>query len=194
VIFTLIFEIWFVFDFGNLKEKNPFMRKTLSIPLEPLSPQAFSPFGQVLMPLPGQPADTSGAGWQCWYPLARMAQGIDWQIGLVRTEPRPIVLDALERHLARPEWVLALDKPLIQTVALSGPQEAGAPDASTSKAFLIQPGQGVLLAAGVWHGVGLPAGKETTQYGFVLAAQPPDPHENSGWVSFSGNVTVKISV
>ncbi len=157
-----------------------------------LEPTAFQPYGVIAAPLHGQTADTSGEGWQCWYPLGELDENLAWQIGLVHSEARARIITSMERHLQRPEWVFALEQPLIQAVALSHPANPAQPDAASFKAFILYPGQGVLIEKGIWHAVGLPAGDTGIQYGFVLAKETPDTQENSGWVPFAGGQTVWI--
>jgi ureidoglycolate lyase len=98
----------------------------------------------------------------------------------------------MERHLQREKWVFALDKPLIQSVALSSEEQPQQPDPQSLRAFLLQPGQGVLIEAGVWHTAGLPTVEENILYGFVLGEEPDDPQENSGWIDLPENTLVKI--
>ena len=100
----------------------------------------------------------------------------------------------MERHLAREEWVFALDSPLVQTVAHSAATDPDRPDPQTLAAFLIRPGQGVIMAPGIWHSVGLPPGRQDICYGFVLAEPKLHPDENSGWVDFAGHAEVRLAL
>lgn len=168
------------------------MSAQIFVTAQPLDAAAFQPYGEIFAPLPGEPADALGDGWQCWYPLGTLDGQIAWQVGLVRSEARRRTIVEMERHLERPEWVFALDQALIQGVALSHPSTPSQPDIASFKAFILQPGQGVLIQKGVWHAVGLPAAEESLFYGFALAKETPDAQENSGWVAFAGDQRIRI--
>jgi ureidoglycolate lyase len=105
----------------------------------------------------------------------------------VRTDPRPLQVEALERHDDREEWVYALDQPVVQVVALSAPGQPDRPDAASVAAFLLRPGQGVVVERGIWHSAGLPAGQRSVYYGFVLGPARPDaPPPTNPWIPFAG--------
>lgn len=122
------------------------------IALQPLTAEAFAPFGDVL--------DTSGA------PDRIINQGLCGRfhdraaldfadgragISLFRAEPRqlPLTLDMVERHPDGSQAFLPMSEaPFLVVVA---PDEGGTP--GRPRAFLTQPGQGVNYHRGVWHGV-----------------------------------------
>ncbi|HBT02460.1 MAG TPA: ureidoglycolate lyase [Citreicella sp.] len=122
------------------------------IALQPLTAEAFAPFGDVL--------DTSGA------PDRIINQGLCGRfhdraaldfadgragISLFRAEPRqlPLVLDMVERHPDGSQAFLPMSEaPFLVVVA---PDEGGTP--GRPRAFLTQAGQGVNYHRGVWHGV-----------------------------------------
>ncbi|MGR3481481.1 ureidoglycolate lyase [Salipiger marinus] len=122
------------------------------IALQPLTAEAFAPFGDVL--------DTSGA------PDRIINQGLCGRfhdraaldfgdgragISLFRAEPRqlPLVLDMVERHPEGSQAFIPMSEaPFLVVVA---PDEGGTP--GRPRAFLTQPGQGVNYHRGVWHGV-----------------------------------------
>jgi len=122
------------------------------IALQPLTAEAFAPFGDVL--------DTSGA------PDRIINQGLCGRfhdraaldfadgragISLFRAEPRtlPLVLDMVERHPDGSQAFLPMSAaPFLVVVA---PDEGGIP--GRPRAFLTQAGQGVNYHRGVWHGV-----------------------------------------
>ena len=122
------------------------------IALQPLTAEAFAPFGDVL--------DTSGA------PDRIINQGLCGRfhdraaldfadgragISLFRAEPRqlPLTLDMVERHPDGSQAFLPMSEaPFLVVVA---PDEGGTP--GRPRAFLTQAGQGVNYHRGVWHGV-----------------------------------------
>ena len=137
--------------------------------------------------------DNSGDGWKCWYPVGELYATEPLYVGIVRAEPKPWLLSSMERHQDRGEWVYAIDKPMIQTVALSSPDYPTQPDPEKTKAVLLQPGQGLMIASGVWHAVGIPSKDEVITYGFVLGAPSSEEKKrDKGWVSFTDNTIVKL--
>ncbi|NIV38491.1 MAG: hypothetical protein GWN58_56470, partial [Anaerolineae bacterium] len=116
-------------------------------------------------------------------------------VGIVRTDPRPLLIEALERHLDREEWVYVLNQSMIQVVALSMPAAPHQPSAESVKAFLLEPGQGVIMDRGVWHSAGLPVGDQSVYYGFVLGRSRSDTGaEGNPWVPFAGHERVVLEV
>ncbi len=123
------------------------------IKTEPLTADAFAPFGDVLE-ASGDPDRLINAG-ACgrWHDRARLDFGDGGRAGIsvFRATPRdmPYRLDLLERHpdgsqafipMAQAEWLI--------TVA---PDAGGVP--GPVRAFIAAPGQGVNLLPGTWHGV-----------------------------------------
>ena len=122
------------------------------IRIEPLTPAAFAPFGDVL--------DTDGA------PDKMINQGLcgrfhdrarlDFSdgragISLFRAEPRslPLTLDMMERHPEGSQAFVPMSMdPFLVIVA---PDAGGRP--GVPRAFSTQPGQGVNYHRGTWHGV-----------------------------------------
>lgn len=125
------------------------------IQIEPLTAQAFAPFGQVL--------ETSGA------PDKIINQGLCGRyhdraqidivqgragISLFKAEARhlPLTLEMVERHPEGSQAFLPMSfDPFIIVVA---PDDAGAP--ARPRAFISAAGQGVNYNRGTWHGVLMP--------------------------------------
>ncbi len=120
---------------------------------EPLSPEAFAPFGDVL-DTAGDPDRLINAG-LCgrWHDRARLDFGPDGHAGisLFRSETRslPYPLDLLERHpLGSQAFLPMTQDPFLVIVA---EDDAGTP--FRIRAFLTAPGQGINLLRNTWHGV-----------------------------------------
>lgn len=123
-----------------------------SLRAQPLTPAAFAPFGQVL-DTQGDPTKWINQGF-CgrWHDLAEidLTSG-QAGISIFVAEPRalPYTLDLLERHPEGSQAFLPMtEHPFLVIVA---PDDGGAPGAP--RAFLTQPGQGINLNRGTWHGV-----------------------------------------
>lgn len=120
---------------------------------EPLTAEAFAPFGDVLC-LRDRPDKMINAG-LCGrhHDLAQLDFGAEGRAGisLFDAVPRtlPYTLDLLERHPDGCQAFLPMSQnPFLVIVA---PDEGGVPGAP--RAFLTAPGQGVNYHRGTWHGV-----------------------------------------
>lgn len=65
--------------------------------------------------------DSQGERWRCWYPIGVVTREDLLQVGLVRSSPRTKLLDSMEMHSDREEFIFALEKPLVQTVHCQAP-------------------------------------------------------------------------
>ena len=122
------------------------------IQCQPLTAEAFAPFGDVLECV-GDPDKLINAG-MCgrFHDRARMDFG-DGQAGvsLFKATPRalPYTLDLLERHPEGSQAFIPMSEhSFLVTVALDDYGVPGQP-----VAFLTAPGQGINLHRGTWHGV-----------------------------------------
>lgn len=124
-----------------------------TIRTEPLTAEAFAPFGDVLE-VKGAPdrlinQDLCGR----YHDRARLDFGTDGRAGisLFDAVPRalPYTLDLVERHPEGSQAFLPMtEAPFLVIVA---PDADGLP--GTPRAFLTAPGQGVNYHRGTWHGV-----------------------------------------
>lgn len=124
-----------------------------TIRTEPLTAEAFAPFGDVLE-VKGAPdrlinQDLCGR----YHDRARLDFGTDGRAGisLFDAVPRalPYTLDMVERHPEGSQAFLPMTAaPFLVIVA---PDAGGVP--GTPRAFLTAPGQGVNYHRGTWHGV-----------------------------------------
>ncbi|WP_300032585.1 ureidoglycolate lyase [uncultured Roseobacter sp.] len=126
---------------------------TRDIKCEPLSAEAFAPFGDVL-DCSGDPDRMINAG-LCgrYHDLAALSFGPDGRAGisLFHARPRslPYTFDLLERHPEGSQAFLPMSAdPFLVIVA---PDENGHP--GSPRAFLTAPHQGINFFAGTWHGV-----------------------------------------
>lgn len=149
-------------------------------------------YGRVVGRKPGQQPDSRGEGFQCWYPLGELSNEKHLQIGLVLANLAEPLIEKVESHPTREEWVYAIDAPVIQVVALNCDHGQRA-DASTARAILLQPGEGILIRAGVWHAPAFAAGLNKAYYGFLLATADPGVKEE-GLIPFDGEFKVRIGL
>ena len=122
------------------------------IVIQPLTPEAFAPFGDVLEAV-GDPDKIINQG-LCgrYHDRARLDFGTGRAgISLFKAEPRslPYRLDLVERH---PEGSQAfIPMSLDPFLVIVAPDEGDHP--GTPRAFLTAPGQGINFHRGTWHGV-----------------------------------------
>lgn len=143
---------------------------TLPVPLpaSPLSAAAFAPFGTVLGRPAGEPTLERGdiTFWHATGDLAGLeGSGVTGHLIAHRREP---LLSQIERHVRTPEVFLALNGRSLFVVGMPG--EA---DPDTLRAFVIEPGEGVLLHPGTWHWAPFPL-TPTATFLLVLRAQTPE--------------------
>lgn len=124
--------------------------------IEPLSPTGFADFGDALMDSAAAQVTPINAGTSQRYDgLAELdlnRAGGTPHLSLFRSQGVPtdgtIALSGLERHLLGSQTFVPLrDARIVVVVAQAFAQ--GVPQ--DLRAFLIEPGQGVTLRAGVWH-------------------------------------------
>ena len=123
------------------------------IRIEPLTKEAFAPFGDIL-DAKGQPDKMINAG-MCgrFHDRADLtfAEGGRAGISIFNAKPRtlPYTLDLLERHPLGSQAFLPMTKhPFLVVVAPDEGDRPGVP-----RAFITAPHQGINFHAGTWHGV-----------------------------------------
>jgi len=127
---------------------------TRRIALQPLTADAFAPFGDVLEAT-GEPDKIINAG-MCgrFHDLANLdftGKGARAGINLFRSKARtlPYTLDMVERHPLGSQAFIPMSSD--QFMVIVAPDDGGTP--GTPLAFLSGPGQGVNYHRNTWHGV-----------------------------------------
>jgi ureidoglycolate lyase len=151
------------------------MMAAVSVDIEPVSREAFAPFGRVLE-TPGRAEDASGPGWRWWGEMTTLAtDGRAWTIGWLDLRPSSAEFDWAERHMRSPEGVVATTGDLFVYVA--PPEHPEEPDRlpplDRFRVFRVPAGTGVVLDPGVWHGAPL-AEAETTAMVLLLEGTGKD--------------------
>ena len=125
-----------------------------TVPIHPLTRDAFAPFGQVIETAGAQHYPINKGMTERFHDLARIELGgvhARPLISLFKGQPYtlPLTLDLVERHpLGSQAFYPLSDAPWLVIVA---PDESGTP--GTPLAFHPAPGQGVNIAINTWHGV-----------------------------------------
>ena len=158
----------------------------MDIKSQELRNEIFSKYGEAIFVKEGQNPDSSGEGWECWYPLSVMNTGNDFYLGIVRSKPEFLGTKFLERHLDREEYVIALEHPILEIVGLSDPKKPDYPDIHQTEAFIINPGQMVKINPGIWHSAGIAFKEKESLYLFLLGKPTRRVDQvDSGLVGFS---------
>ncbi len=165
----------------------------ITLPLVPLNRDAFAPYGQA-MPRPSGKPTSFGDAFDCWFGVGTL-HGADLHMGQVTARrPQGSRVATMERH-PDIELLMPATGPLVQVVA-PGRDLADAteqPRADEAIAFLLQPGEAVIVAPGVWHAAAMPVAGETF-YWFAGLPHPPEPgREASAWIAFAGDAVVTVA-
>lgn len=121
--------------------------------VEPLTQEAFAPFGDVIEASEAlRHFPINGGNTERYHDLATLDPGEDGRVivSIFRGQPRalPFTVAMMERHpLASQAFVPLAARPYLVVVAPAGEP----PGAEDLRCFLAQPGQGVNYARGVWH-------------------------------------------
>lgn len=121
--------------------------------IEPVSANAFAPYGQLLgddMHLSEPAAFFSNPHTDFWRShLFQPGEGGDTEVLWVNYRNRDLAVSQLEVHHLTQQAVVPLTGAVVHVVARSDAQ--GLPDAATLKAFLIPQGVGICMQPGCWH-------------------------------------------
>ena len=126
----------------------------MTITIEPLTREAFAPFGQVIEMAGAHHYPINAGMTERYHDLARIELGGVHprpMISLFRGQPYalPLTLKMVERHpLGSQAFYPLSDRPFLVIVASDDHDRPGAP-----RAFSTAPGQGVNIAMNTWHGV-----------------------------------------
>jgi ureidoglycolate lyase len=132
--------------------------------IEPLTQQAYAPFGQVIETEGAHHYPINGGMTERYHDLAKVELGGVHPrplISIARGQPYalPLTLSMVERHpLGSQAFYPLTQRPFLSIVA---PDEGGIP--GRPRAFLAAPGQGINMAMNTWHAVLTPLG-ETSDF------------------------------
>lgn len=126
---------------------------SLTLDVQPLTREAFAPFGEVIEASDTARHFTINAGnTERYHDLARIEPGPDGRaiVSIFRGQPRtlPFTVHMMERHpLASQAFIPMSGRPYLVVTAPAG----DAPKAADLRVFLARGDQGVNYATGVWH-------------------------------------------
>ena len=114
----------------------------------------------------------SGDGWKCWMtndPV--MDQPAHFGCTYVKTYP-PYVVSAMERHTKTKELMVCGDaRPIV--VALADSDPSGHAKTEDIQAFILEPGEVLVINAGIWHDACRGTNHEALYYFLSLETDEP---------------------
>jgi len=125
------------------------MPTTRAVRIEPLTEDAFAPFGQIISAKERPPDYRTESGTEGW--AVEFSSGRPL-VMLLRTRYQGLRFSKLERHFNLTQTFLPLGgSPAVVAVAPPSPDRTAAPPPSAVRAFLLDGTQGYALARGTWH-------------------------------------------
>ena len=130
------------------------------IEAEPLTREAFAPFGDVISTEGAASFPINAGRTERFHALAvveTLGQDADAIISIFRGQPlEPLIVDLMERHPQGSQAFMPLGE-APYWVVVAPPGEF---DADSIRVFRAEPGQGVNYRAGTWHAPLLPVGRD----------------------------------
>jgi ureidoglycolate lyase len=120
--------------------------------VQPLTIEAFEPFGEVLGT---RRSDDRESAIEAWTQVARERYGGEVAARSLSLPARPAELGFIEAHPNSPQLSVAFDSPWLLTVVPGippGTEVGRLADVSSARSFLVPAEMGVVLRAGLWHG------------------------------------------
>ena len=168
-------------------------QKIIELTPEPLTVETFAPYGKAVLH-PKTMGDPSKAAdhWECWVGVGDMTTGTA-SLGIVTTRWTDKPINVMEAHTVR-EVLMPLDKTIVQVVAEPGDMEDvnATPDIKTAKAFILEPGQAIVMEVGTWHYAAFPFEGEAIYY-FLANREGRDPGGTPNrWIEFKDNAAFTV--
>ena len=160
----------------------------VEVAVEPLTSAAFKPFGEAIVVPEGQaPTIDTGAA-RYWGGLAKDRFAEEVEFGMLSVNARPREVAELQRSVRSPTFLAGLSGEWVLVVA--PPTLAGRPLlASRVRAFVVKPGQAVLLHRGTWRADPFPKGEAGL---FLVAVRDGTVKKDLKSRSFKGKEAVRI--
>lgn len=135
----------------------------MKIKAVPVNEENFKPFGTYTRVMKGE-ARTGEGGWKAWTTPGLCMDDVA-HFGFTKVAGMPFTVDTMERHTKTTELLVCGDKPMVLAVADSAPD--GRAKAEDIRAFLITPGEIVVINRGIWHDACRSAEGDSCYYYFL---------------------------
>jgi len=161
--------------------------EVIDIKPKELSEENFKKYGTAIFK-PKEKPPKLGSNWDCWIGIGKLGN-IDGTVGIVETRISNELIDSMEAH-GKPELLIPIDKPIIQPVAaLNGTDK---PDAENVQAFIIYPGQSIVLKEFTWHCAAIPLESDSWYYFVGNSIWDGPGTSESPWITFKNDLKIKI--
>ncbi|MBD9523379.1 ureidoglycolate lyase [Ensifer sp. ENS02] len=153
----------------------------------PVTPDNFSRYGRVYDltgDTDGKVVWTAGDGWNDGFTKTPLIDGRG-HLGFTRGGQAPWDCRAMERHPLTEEAIFCLAEPVVLAVAPASDGEA--PDRDEIEAFVVAPGQAVVMDRNVWHDACRGVSGPAPYYWMAVCGLGESP-----WVAVSGG-PIKVS-
>ncbi len=151
---------------------------------QPLTAEAFRPFGRVIQPHEPLPTKT-GENWICFSGCDKLWPDASLAIGIVDCGHCPEI-SALEAHVSREELLWAGVDDLVMAVDL--PTDLTDPDRKpsieTTVLFHIPAGAAVIIAKGTWHSPAFTLNGASRYYFLVEDKKDAIDQDDAPWIAF----------
>ena len=152
-----------------------------------LNENNFNKYGTAILKQ-NQSAPKVGENWDCWGGIANLGT-IDANVGIVETRVCDKIIHSMEAH-GKPELLIPINSSVIQPVSIV--DDKTSPNPYDVEAFVIRPGEAIVMNENVWHCAAMPVDRDAIYY-FVGHSEwdgpgtPDDP-----WFKFRQNEIIKI--
>ena len=125
--------------------------KTVDLKVNELNEQTFAGYGTVL-DSDTHKADAEEVDFRFYYNLIEADFNGPVAISIVSTKlQEDLYSNSLETHFETPEVLVPLNGTIYLVLTKSESKKLDKPALDTAKAFIVKPGQGVMLHPGIWH-------------------------------------------
>lgn len=135
----------------------------MKIKAMPLTEDNFKEFGTYQKVVQGE-GRTGTGGWKAWMTPDVCMDDVA-HFGYTKVKGMPFTVDSMERHTKTQELLVCGDKPMVLAVAASDP--SGRAKSEDIKAFIINPGEIVVMNRGIWHDACRSAEGDSCYYYFL---------------------------
>lgn len=148
--------------------------KTPVVVAQSLSEDVFRPYGQILR-MSAESELPGGHFWNTWITWPQVDPPLD-TFGTVVTKKPLAQIDTMEAHTCQ-ELLVPISGPIVQPLALGADMADvnAVPPLDTIVAFIVEPGEAILINAGIWHSPALPYRCEQVVYHFMFPRQTMSP-------------------
>lgn len=148
--------------------------KIVDLKAQVLDEEEFKDYGKIL-DSDNVKADAEECDFQFYYNLIEADFHNPVAISVVKSKIQDDLYgNSLETHFQTPEVLAPLDGIVYVIVAKTDSNDKNKPDLSTAKAFIVKPGQAVLLNSGTWHRSPLSTDKPVKTLCLVREGTPTD--------------------